>query len=159
MRALMPGSYDPITAGHLAVIEAAAATYDEVTVAVFINPKKTYLFTEAERLELLRLATAHLSNVTVDFSDGMVADYARGGGYDAIVKGIRNEIDRAYEEKMAEYNLAHSGVPTVLLPASSGMLSVSSTAVREALSAGAPIDALVPGSILPTLLTLYAAKK
>ena len=159
MRALMPGSYDPVTSGHLAVIEAAAETYDEVTVAVFINPKKEGLFTYAERVELLRLATAHLSNVRVDFSDGMVADYAKAGGYDAIVKGIRNEIDRAYEEKMAEYNLAHSGVPTVLLPAAGGMLSVSSTAVREALAAGAPIDALIPASILPTLTALYAKKK
>ena len=89
----------------------------------------------------------------------MVADYARAGKYDAIVKGIRNEVDRAYEEKMAEYNLAHSGVPTVLLPAKDDMLSISSTAVREALAEGTPTDALVPASILPTLTAFYAAKK
>ena len=77
MRALMPGSYDPCTVGHLAVIEAAAARYTAVTVAVFINPKKQGLFSYAERVQFLRLATAHLPNVEVTFSDGMVADFAK----------------------------------------------------------------------------------
>ena len=159
MRVLMPGSYDPVTQGHLAVIEEAAAIYDEVTVAVFINPEKAGLFTYRERVELLRTAVAHLANVTVDFSDGMVADYARTRGFDLIVKGVRNESDRAYEEKMAEYNLAHSGVPTLLLPARPEMLTVSSTIVREALASGAPLSGLVPDTVADAVTALYRAKK
>ena len=82
MKVLMPGSYDPCTVGHLAVIRAAAERFREVTVAVFINPKKEGLFSYAERVEFLRLATADLPRVTVAFSDGMVADFAKDGGYD-----------------------------------------------------------------------------
>lgn len=155
MRALMPGSYDPITIGHLAVIEEAAKRFDEVTVAVFINPDKRGLFGYRERVELLTLATAHLSNVSVDFSDGMVADYARAGGYSCIFKGIRDEGDRAYEEGMAAYNLERSGVPTVLYKTPEEYRAVSSTAVREALAKGEPIEALVPHTITPALLALY----
>ena len=155
MRALLPGSYDPVTLGHLAVIEEAARRFDEVTVAVFINPDKTGLFTHADRTRLLSLATAHLSNVRVDFSDGMVADYARDGGYDCIFKGIRNERDRAYEEGMAAYNLSRSGIPTVLYETPAAYRDISSTAVRDALAAGAPIDALVPKGAIAEVRALY----
>ena len=155
MRALLPGSYDPVTVGHLAVIEEAARRFDEVTVAVFINPDKHGLFTHADRTLLLSLATAHLKNVKVDFSDGMVADYARDGGYDCIFKGIRNERDRAYEEGMAAYNLNRSGIPTVLYETPAAYHGISSTAVRDALAAGAPIDALVPKGAIARVYALY----
>ena len=155
MRALMPGSYDPVTAGHLAVIASAAARYDGVTVAVFINPKKQGLFAFSDRVEFLRLATAHLPNVDVLFSDGMVADLARDGGYDRIVKGVRNEADRRYEEEMAAYNLARGGVPTELLPADAALLTVSSTAVREALAKGEGLAGLVPEAAEEAILTAY----
>ena len=155
MRALLPGSYDPVTLGHLAVIEEAARRFREVTVAVFINPDKRGLFGYAERVELLSLATAHLSNVRVDFSDGMVADYAKDGGYAVIFKGIRDERDRAYEEGMAAYNLARSGIPTELYKTPEEYRALSSTAVREALAKGESIEALVPPTILPRLNALY----
>ena len=155
MRALLPGSYDPVTLGHLAVIEEAARRFDEVTVAVFINPAKQGLFGYRERVMLLTLATAHLSNVRVDFSDGMVADYAKDGGYTCILKGIRDERDRAYEEDMAAYNLARSGIPTELYRTPKEYRDISSTAVRAALAKGGPIEALVPAPIIPTLLALY----
>ena len=155
MRALMPGSYDPVTVGHLAVIEAAAARYAEVTVAVFINPEKQGLFAFSDRVEFLRLATAHLPNVRVLFSDGMVADLARDGGYDRIVKGVRNAADRRYEEEMAAYNLTRGGVPTELLPAAPALLEVSSTAVREALAEGTGLSGLVPKAAETAILTAY----
>lgn len=158
MRVLMPGSYDPCTRGHLALIERAAATYAKVTVAVFINPKKQGLFSYEERVELLRLATAHLENVDVVFSDGMVADYAKDGGYGAIVKGIRNETDRAYEEQMAAYNRERGGVPTVLLSATEALAEVSSTAVRQALAEGGDLSLLLPTAILDQVRTLYRKK-
>ena len=158
MRVLMPGSYDPCTRGHIALIERAVATYGEVTVAVFINPEKQGLFTYGERVRLLCLATAHLPSVDVAFSDGMVADYAKAGGYAAIVKGIRNEKDRAYEETMAAYNKERSGVPTVLLTADDGYGHISSTAVREALATGGDLSALLPAAILSEVRALYKKK-
>ncbi len=158
MRVLMPGSYDPCTRGHLALIERAAALYDEVTVAVFINPEKQGLFSHEERVALLRLATAHLPTVTVAFSDGMVADYARAGGYDAIVKGIRNDKDRAYEEAMAAYNLERGGVPTILLSAEGNLREISSTAVRLALAEGADLSLLLPPAILDQVRILFEKK-
>ena len=155
MKALMPGSYDPCTVGHLAVIEAAASLFEEITVAVFINPQKEGLFSYRERVEFLRLATAHLPGVTVTFSDGMVADFARDGGYDRIVKGVRNERDRLYEAEMAVYNFEHSGVITELIPADSGMQEVSSTAVREALAGGEELCGLVPEAARAAILAAY----
>ena len=156
MRALLPGSYDPVTRGHLAVIEEAARRFGAVTVAVFINPSKQGLFSHADRVAFLLLATAHLENVTVDFSDGMVADYAKDGGYGCIFKGIRNERDRAYEEDMAAYNRERSGgIPTVLYEAPSEYGDISSTAVREALAKGEPIEGLVPAAIIPAVTELY----
>lgn len=154
-RALLPGSYDPVTLGHLAVIEEAARRFDTVTVAVFINPKKQGLLSYAERVALLRAATAHLPCVTVDFSDGMVADYAKAGGYTCIFKGIRNERDRAYEEDMAAYNRERSGgIPTILYETPPKFHDISSTAVRGALAGGKPIDTLVPAAILTEIEAL-----
>ena len=157
MRVLMPGSYDPVTRGHLAVIEEAARRYGKVTVAVFINPQKQGLFPYDTRVAFLRLATAHLDGVDVTFSDGMVADLARDGGYDRIVKGIRNEHDLAYEREMAEYNLARGGVKTEYINAGDAMRDVSSTAVREALAEGRPIGDMVPDCICAAVLAAYRA--
>ena len=158
MRVLMPGSYDPCTVGHLALIERAAAEYDAVTVGVFVNPQKAGCFTHAERVAFLRLATAHLSNVTVIFSDGMVADYARDGAFGAIVKGVRNDADRRYEEEMAAYNLTRGGVPTVLLPAADGLWDVSSTAVRHALATGMGYKDLLPAAACEAIVAAYQKK-
>lgn len=159
MRVLMPGSYDPVTCGHLAVIEEAARRYGEVTVAVFINPKKQGLFPYDTRVALLRLATAHLEGVDVIFSDGMVADLARDGGYERIVKGIRNARDLAYEQEMADYNLARGGVETEFIHAADAMCELSSTAVREALAKGKPICGLVPECIREAVQAAYRAGK
>ena len=158
MRVLMPGSYDPCTVGHLALIERAAAEYGEVTVGVFVNPQKAGCFTHAERVEFLHLATAHLPNVTVIFSDGMVADLARDGGYGAIVKGVRNDVDRRYEEEMAAYNLARGGVPTILLPAPEELLDVSSTAARQALATGDGYAKLLPAAAAEAIAAAYRKK-
>lgn len=157
MRVLMPGSYDPVTCGHLAVIEEAARRYGEVTVAVFINPDKQGLFPYDTRVALLTLATAHLENVTVTFSNGMVADLARDGGYLRIVKGVRNAQDLAYEQKMADFNLARGGVPTEFIEAGSDMKDISSTAVREALRRNEPLTGLVPAVIEAAVRSAYRA--
>ena len=159
MKALLPGSYDPCTVGHIAIAELCASMFEEVTVAVFINPDKKGLFSYEERLEFLRLALAHLPNVTVAFSDGMVADYAAAGGYHRIVKGVRNETDRAYEAEMAAYNFTRGGVLTELITAKDEMCEVSSTAVREALQAGRGLAGLVPAAAEAAILAAFQKKQ
>ena len=105
--AILPGSYDPVTLGHIAVIERAAREYDEVYVVAFINPDKKYAFSVEERVAMLMLATDHLPNVLVSYSDGLVIDYMREHGIEKIVKGYRNDTDYAYEQRQAEWNKAH----------------------------------------------------
>ena len=143
---LLPGTYDPVTRGHLSVIETAAALFDEVRAVIFVNPDKTMLFPLSDRLEFLRLATKDLPNVTVDSSAGLVADYARGNGIAFIVKGVRNERDFAYEREMAEWNAAH-GAKTLFFPSPSEVVGISSTSLRERLEKGLPFDDLAaPGT-------------
>lgn len=136
---LLPGSFDPLTRGHYAVIEAAAHAFDEVRVMVFVNPDKTCLFPLSDRLEFLRLATANLPNVTVGSSEGLVADYVRENGISFIVKGVRCERDYLYERAMADWNAAH-GAKTFLFPAPEDVREISSTELRTRLEAGLPID-------------------
>ena len=136
---LLPGSFDPLTPGHYAVIEAAARAFDEVRVMVFVNPDKTCLFPLSDRVEFLRLATANLPNVTVGSSEGLVADYVRENGISFIVKGVRCERDYLYERAMADWNAAH-GAKTFLFPAPEDVREISSTELRTRLEAGLPID-------------------
>ena len=143
---LLPGSFDPLTRGHYAVIEAAAHAFDEVRVMVFVNPDKTCLFPLSDRVEFLRLATANLPNVTVGSSEGLVADYVRENGISFIVKGVRSERDYLYECAMADWNAAH-GAKTFLFPAPEDVREISSTELRTRLEAGLPIDDLAaPGT-------------
>ena len=143
---LLPGSFDPLTRGHYAVIEAAAHAFDEVRVMVFVNPDKTCLFPLSDRVEFLRLATANLPNVTVGSSEGLVADYVRENGISFIVKGVRCERDYLYERAMADWNAAH-GAKTFLFPAPEDVREISSTELRTRLEAGLPIDDLAaPGT-------------
>ncbi len=130
---LLPGSYDPPTKGHLSLIERAASEYERVFVVAFVNPKKNYTFTAAEREEMLRLMTEHLPSVTVGYSEGLVIDYARAHGISLLIKGYRNETDLAYEKAQADWNLKNGGIETRLLPATEEAAHISSTAARAAL--------------------------
>lgn len=147
MRVILPGSYDPVTLGHLDLIRRAAEQYDEVYAVVFQNPEKTYTFPIEDRVRMLMLATDELDNVLVSYSTGLVIDYMRDHGIDKIVKGIRNETDRAYERIQEEWNLAHGGYPTEYLEASDGLEAVSSTLVREKIRQGVPLDHLLPKKV------------
>lgn len=133
---LLPGSYDPPTKGHLSLIERAAAEYERVYAVAFVNPKKNYTFTSHERVEMLRLMTAHLPSVTVGYAEGLVIDYAKEHDVGLLIKGYRNETDLAYEKEQADWNFKHGGIETMLWPAEEGMESISSTAAREALRTG-----------------------
>ena len=107
-RALITGSFDPITVGHLNLIERASKIFDEVFVVAFINPQKSYRFDTETRLELMRAATKHIKNARCDFSSGMVFEYVKENGIDCIVKGARNGADFEYEAQMAIFNLEKS---------------------------------------------------
>ena len=129
--ALIPGSFDPMTLGHLDIIKRARGLYDKVTVAVMINESKTYAHTLEERAEMARLTLCDLPDVEVITDAGLLVDLFDRIGADVIVKGIRNETDRIYEEKMAAANLARNPrAKTVFLQAADDYETVSSTDVR-----------------------------
>ena len=150
--AIGPGSFDPITNGHLDIIRRALTVADEVVVAVMNNDAKTYTFDMETRKELALLAVSELAHVRVVADSGMLVDLFDRLGADVIVKGVRNEADRAYEVAMADYNLAHNPrAKTLLLEADGALLSLSSTRGREALAKGeCPCD-LVPPAVAAAL--------
>lgn len=151
---LLPGTFDPLTRGHFTVIEAAARFFDEVRVVIFVNPDKTCLFPLSDRLEFLRLATGALPNVTVDASDGLVADYVHKNRLSFIVKGVRNERDYLYERGMADWN-AERGAETLLFPAPADVREISSTELRTRLERGRPIDDVAAPGTAEAIFAAY----
>ena len=150
---IVPGSFDPMTLGHLEVIKVVAARYDEVVVAVMQNAAKTYLFTPEERVEIAKKTVAGLSNVRVIFDDGMLIDLYDRLGAVAVCKGVRNEVDLAYENKMAEWNHAHNPrFVTELIHAEDNYVGISSTDVRDAIAHKRDFVSLVHPSVIPMLL-------
>ena len=143
--AVVPGSFDPITNGHIDVICRATELYDKVFVAVMINDQKNYRFTLEEREAIARAALEGLERVEVISSRGWLWELAKNLGACAIVKGYRNETDLEYEQKMAEFNKEHNpDAETVLLKASDGLETLSSTVVRERILNDEQIDGLLP---------------
>ena len=143
--AVVPGSFDPITNGHIDVIRRATELYDKVFVAVMINDQKKYRFTLEEREAIARAALEGLERVEVISSRGWLWELAKNIGACAIVKGYRNESDLEYEQKMAEFNKAHNpDAETILLKASDGLETLSSTVVRERMINDEQIDGLLP---------------
>jgi len=114
-RAVCPGSFDPVTFGHLDIIERASARFDELVVAVLVNRTKSSLFTVEERMEMIRKTTAHLPNVRVDSWSGLLVDYCKSNEIQSIVKGLRAVTDFDYELQMAQVNLQSSGVETMFM--------------------------------------------
>ena len=144
MTVIMPGSYDPVTTGHLEMIKKVAAEADEVYAVIFNNPNKTYTFSLEDRVAMLMLAADELDNVLVSYSSGLVVDYMRDHGVEKIVKGYRNDADLLWENEQAEYNLAHGGYETLLIKCDDKYSHISSTLVRDRLKSGESIDGLVP---------------
>jgi pantetheine-phosphate adenylyltransferase len=143
-RCVCPGSYDPVTLGHVDVIGRAAALYDEVVVAVLHNPAKEGTFTPAERRALLEDTCAPWPNVAVQlFANTLLVDVCRQVGADAVVKGLRGGTDFAYELPMALMNRHLSGVETVFLPGDPGFEHISSSLVKEVARLGGDVSGLV----------------
>ena len=130
--AVVPGSFDPMTVGHINIIERASRLFDKVFVAVMINDSKSYMFTREQRTEIARLSCEHIENVEVIFDDGMLAELALRLDANAIVKGIRDDKDYRYEFEMAQFNHKRNPkVQTVFLPCEEGARDISSTVVRQ----------------------------
>ncbi len=144
MSVILPGSYDPVTKGHLDIIRRAAAMYDEVYVVVFTNPNKNYMFPVEDRVRMLSVATDDLDNVLVSYSNGLVIDYMTDHEISKIIKGYRNEQDLKWEREQADWNWEHGRYETELWKCAGELEEVSSTAAREAIKNGAPLDMLPP---------------
>ena len=153
---LIPGSFDPVTSGHAALICRAAALFDEVEVVIFENSEKHYLFPLEARLAFLqKVAAACGDNVHATAAKGTVAAYAVAGGFDAILKGVRNANDLVYEQDMAVLNRLAGAPETLFLPTEPKYAHVSSSAVREFLSRGLPAEALLPKEIADEVFAAY----
>ena len=147
--AIVPGSFDPMTVGHLDVIREASRRYDEVVVAVMVNREKQYLFDMETRVRIAEATVAELSNVRVIADEGMLIDLFDRLGADAVCKGWRNEVDLAYEQKMAEWNLSHNPrFRTELIPANVLHREISSTEVRSRLASKTELaDLMHPNAV------------
>ncbi len=154
-KACCPGSFDPVTNGHLDVVERACRLFDEVVVAVLENPSKRPLFTVEERVEMLREATGHLDGVKVGSFQGLVVEFCRQVGADTIVKGLRAVTDFDYEMQMAQMN-SRLGVETTFLAANPEYTYLSSSLMREVVALGGKIDGLVPAFVLDRLKEKFA---
>lgn len=151
-KAVCPGSFDPITNGHLDVIERASHLFDEVVIAVLVNNSKSSLFTIEERIVLARDCVKHLPNVKVDMWSGLLVDYCRENKVDAIVKGLRAVSDFDYELQMAQMNLQLKGVDTLLMATKPAYSFLSSSLVREIARYGGDVSNLVPAGVLSELI-------
>jgi pantetheine-phosphate adenylyltransferase len=155
--ALIPGSFDPVTNGHLDIMERTARYFDEVIVAVIRNPQKSEaLFTLEERENMIRDLTTHLPNVRVDFFKGLLVDFARKNGVGAIVKGLRAVSDFDYELQMAQMNVALSGIDTLFIPTAPQHSFLSSSLVREVARFGGDVTGMVPPHVAQRLKERFA---
>jgi pantetheine-phosphate adenylyltransferase len=155
--AIYPGSFDPITLGHLDIIERACRLFDRAIVAVLCNPQKTPLFTVEERIEQIKISTQHLKNVEVDSFNGLTVEYARSQNAKVLLRGLRVLSDFEKELQMAHMNktLSHE-IETVFLATSTEYGFLSSSVVKEIAKFGGSIEHLVPQHVAIKLYQCYA---
>lgn len=160
IRAVYPGTFDPVTNGHLDVIERAAKIFDELIVAVTTNPAKTPWFTLEERVEMLKECCSHLPNVTVEAFDGLLVNFVRQKGAKVIIKGLRAVTDFDYEFQMAAINrkLAPE-IETLFLMTSLPYAYLSSSAVKEVASLNGCLKDLVPENVAERLRRKVAERR
>ncbi|MDO4685348.1 MAG: pantetheine-phosphate adenylyltransferase [Corynebacterium sp.] len=154
-RAVCPGSFDPVTLGHIDIISRAAEHFGELTVLVTHNPNKAGLFTVDERLSLIREATSHIPGITVDFWSGLLVDYTSAHGITALVKGLRSGIDYEYELPMAQMNRRLTGVDTFFLLTDPKFGYISSTLCKEVARYGGDVTGLLPDCVIDALKTKF----
>jgi pantetheine-phosphate adenylyltransferase len=150
-RAVCPGSFDPVTNGHLGIMRRASKLFDELVVAIGINPRKSGLFSVDERKEILVEQLADLPNVRVGSFEGLLVDFCRENDIQAIVKGVRAVGDFDYELAMAQMNLRLTGVETLFIPSNPEYSYLSSSLVKDVATYGGDVSGLVPDSVLHRL--------
>lgn len=155
MRALFPGSFDPVTNGHLDLIARLVTLVDDVVVAIAVNPDKNPLFSVEERVELLHAACRPWPSVHVQAFTGLVVDAVRASGAQVIVRGMRGSTDADREMQMAQLNRAMTGIETLLLPASPAWAFVSSSFVREIARFGGDVTPYVPPAVAAGIREKY----
>jgi pantetheine-phosphate adenylyltransferase len=154
--AVCPGSFDPITMGHLDIIERAASRFDHLVVAVLSNPRKEALFSVDERVRLIERTTAHLDNVSVDRFEGLLVHFCHHRGIDLIVKGLRAVSDFEYELQMAQMNQRMGDVETLFMSTAPEYSYLSSSLVKEVARYGGPLDGVVPALVAEELAHRFA---
>ncbi|ORV18223.1 pantetheine-phosphate adenylyltransferase [Mycobacterium celatum] len=142
--AVCPGSFDPVTLGHVDILERAAAQFDEVVAAVLVNPNKRGMFSVEERIAMIEESTTHLPNLRVESGSGLVVDFVRSRGLTAIVKGLRTGTDFEYELQMAQMNKHIAGVDTFFVATTPRYSFVSSSLAKEVASMGGDVSELLP---------------
>ena len=153
--AVYPGSFDPVTKGHLNIIERAARSFDKLIVCVMVNGDKSPMFSLEERVGMLRRVTSHMSNVEVDHSDALLADYARSKDAHVIEKGLRAVSDFEREFQMAIINhKLNPGLDTVIFPARAEQQHISSTMVRDMIRYHRKLDHYLPAGV-PAVLKKF----
>ncbi|GAA2544037.1 pantetheine-phosphate adenylyltransferase [Pseudonocardia hydrocarbonoxydans] len=155
-RAVCPGSFDPVTNGHLDIIGRTAPLFDELVVAVLVNKSKKGMFTLEERIEMLAEQTAAYPNVRVDSFHGLLVDYCVAHDIRAIVKGIRAVSDFDYELQMAQMNHRLSGVDTLFMPTGPEFSFIASSLVKEVATFGGDVAHLLPAAVHERLLERIA---
>jgi len=158
-RAVCPGSFDPVTNGHIDIVRRASRLFDEVVVAVGVNASKSRLFTADERMEMLRDSVAGLPNVTVDAFTGLLTGFCEEHGIHAIVKGLRAVSDFDYELQMAQMNASLTDVETVFVPTSPEYSFLASSLVKEVATFGGDVSSLVPAHVHARLQARLAERR
>jgi len=159
IRAIFPGSFDPITNGHLDVIERALKLFDELIVAVGTSPIKNPLFTPKERVEMMKEILAGKPRVTIESFDGLMVEYAKKKNADVILRGMRSLTDFHYEFRLAMTNRAVAGIETVFIMTSAEYGFTSSTLIREVASLGGDVSNLLPKLVNDKLVERFSKQK
>ena len=157
-RVVCPGSFDPITFGHLDIVERASSIFDEVVIAVMVNKTKQTLFTVEERIEMTKEVTSKFPNVKVDSWSGLLVDYCKTNDISIIVKGLRAVTDFDYELQMSQINLQLQGVETLFLSTAPAHSFLSSSLVKEIASHGGDVSSYIPATLLERLKDRLAGK-
>ena len=157
-RVVCPGSFDPITYGHLDIVERASSIFAEVVIAVMVNKTKQTLFTVEERIEMTKEVTSKFPNVKVDSWSGLLVDYCKTNNISIIVKGLRAVTDFDYELQMSQINLQLQGVETLFLSTAPAHSFLSSSLVKEIASHGGDVSSYIPAVLLERLKNRLAGK-
>jgi len=158
-RAVCPGSFDPVTNGHIDIVSRASQLFDEVIVAVGVNKSKNRLFTAEERIEMLTEACSGFTNVTVDGFSGLLTTFCQERDVHAIVKGLRAVSDFDYELQMAQMNSSLANIETVFVPTSPEWSFLASSLVKEVAMFGGDVSGLVPDFVRGRLETRLAERR